>query len=330
MFVAAALLAAFTGKADTRAVQIALAALAAITLLAQAISALTARQVAPVTSEIAEIEELQRVRTLAEAESRLRRAVSEMNTSLKGLLGDLEQHDTQLGEHRLGVEQAATLKELHEIEERLLSELDKITDLNASLKQQVITMNKKIINQETELSKLSRLSTIDPLTLVANRGALDKRLAEETDRSKRYNTIFSIIMADIDHFKKVNDSYGHPNGDRLLRAFGKLVDSKTRLSDFVARFGGEEFVVILPATELKMAFYVAEKVRQFFNNTTLRLDKTQLQLSASFGVAQFKDGDTVESLLKRVDDSLYLAKNTGRNKTCTEDDLKSPETESTA
>jgi len=322
LFVAAALMAAFSGKADLRTVQIALAVLAALTIVTQIVAAVLARMGIAGTEALLENEELQRVRTLDEAEKGLRKTISEMTSILKNLLGELDQHDSRLDAHRTNVSQAVSLNELYDIEQRLLAELDKISEANAGLRHQVVEMNRKIIDQEVELSKLSRLSTIDPLTLVANRGAFDRRLAEEVDRVTRYQTSFSLIMVDIDHFKHVNDTYGHPNGDRLLRGFGKLIDSRTRLSDFVARFGGEEFVVILPEANLNTAVNVAEKVRQHFSRTNFHLESEKVKLSASFGVSQFRAGDTPETVLKRADDALYLAKRRGRNRTCSEKDLE--------
>ncbi len=151
----------------------------------------------------------------------------------------------------------------------------------------------------------------DPLTRILNRKKFFEELRIEVERSKRYGSYFSLIMMDIDHFKKVNDTYGHQVGDKVLLKLVELVRSRIRKLDKFGRYGGEEFVLLLPATSLKNALELAEALRvlvekQDFNPVP--------SLTVSFGVVSYRENESVNILVKRVDNALYRAKETGRNR----------------
>ena len=325
LFIVAALPTIIKADGVVDRMRFALILLAALTIISQVISLVAARRgraaPSPLPISSSDMEELERVRVLLDAEEKIRETIARLGDSLNTLAADMATQDSRLDGHRRGVIEATTLREIQAVEDKLLTELDRMRHANHELRGQVVAMGDKIQKQARELDDLSKQAIVDPLTTVANRGAFDKRLAEEVDRAKRYKTIFSVILIDIDHFKKVNDSFGHQTGDRVLRAFAKIVDAKTRLSDFVSRFGGEEFTVILPATELAMACAVAEKVRLYFSDSILRIDKERLKVTASFGVSQYHPGDTDRTLIDRADAALYLAKNCGRNRTRSENNL---------
>lgn len=158
--------------------------------------------------------------------------------------------------------------------------------------------------QTAQLMSFTELRS-DPLTGVNNRRAFDDALAMQFALLHRYDTEFSLVMFDIDHFKQVNDELGHLEGDRVLRQFAQLVDESVRDTDVVARFGGEEFVVILPQTDLAGACTFAERLR--------RKIEQLFSFTVSGGVAVALDGDTPDSLVGRVDAALYHAKSAGRN-----------------
>jgi diguanylate cyclase (GGDEF)-like protein len=124
---------------------------------------------------------------------------------------------------------------------------------------------------------------------------------------------YSLIMFDIDHFKNINDSYGHEMGDKILQSLAKKVKSHLRRSDHIARWGGEEFVIICPNTDLNIAFFVANLIRESIANTRLA---EQLFITCSFGIAQFRHEakDGIKSMFEAADSAMYLAKKTGRNK----------------
>ena len=148
-------------------------------------------------------------------------------------------------------------------------------------------------------------STTDELTGVANRRRLETYLAETAP--------FSIIMMDIDHFKKVNDTYGHGVGDEVLRHFARVTQKAVRPNDLLARYGGEEFTVVCKAN-LEQAVKVAERIRSSIENTPAKTSAGAIKITASFGVAEYKEGDTPESVKERADQALYRAKQSGRNK----------------
>jgi len=155
------------------------------------------------------------------------------------------------------------------------------------------------------------LATTDSLTGIANRRQFSTFLASEIDRAKRYGTPMSLAMCDIDYFKRVNDTFGHDVGDHVLQALTSLVKENIRANDVVARWGGEEFMILMPQSDVEAASNVSEKLRlaiagHHFNN----LDK----LTVSLGVTGFEPQDDLNSLLKRVDEALYEAKKKGRNR----------------
>lgn len=155
------------------------------------------------------------------------------------------------------------------------------------------------------------LATTDSLTGIANRREFSAILAREVERAKRYATPVSLAMYDLDFFKRVNDGFGHDVGDYVLQAVTGLVQENIRATDFVARWGGEEFMVLMPQSDMQAAQTVAEKLRLAIAGHGF--DKVG-KLTASFGVAEFETQDDLNLLLKRVDDALYLAKEKGRNR----------------
>ena len=151
----------------------------------------------------------------------------------------------------------------------------------------------------------------DALTGIANRRALNERLTEELQRIQRYGNGIAVIMTDIDHFKKVNDTYGHTTGDEVLKCFAKILNHEMRASDFVARFGGEEFIMLLPNTHKEGAVQFAERLRELFMGYAIP-DLPQ-RITASFGVTTVSGNEQTIAILDRVDRALYHSKEHGRN-----------------
>ena len=166
--------------------------------------------------------------------------------------------------------------------------------------------------------KAEALARVDDLTGIANRRyfmELSTRLLETCRRNK---IPLSVIMFDIDHFKSINDQYGHPGGDKVLQQFVEVLQGRLRKSDFLGRYGGEEFAVILPQTPPDKSFQLAEEIRQKVMDTPVKIDEgvvLHLQMSAGVsGVDSVRDGITLEELIKHSDDALYEAKRSGRNR----------------
>ncbi len=162
-----------------------------------------------------------------------------------------------------------------------------------------------------EKAVLAYLAIFDPLTRIPNRRGLDVRLADEVQRPERYRTTFSILMLDLDHFKVLNDAHGHDAGDAALRQVAAVLQDAARGSDFVGRWGGEEFLAVLPESGPGAALKTAERIRE---RIELEAFVDVGNLTASIGVATFDPGDTAERLFKRVDRALYAAKRGGRNR----------------
>jgi diguanylate cyclase (GGDEF)-like protein len=165
-------------------------------------------------------------------------------------------------------------------------------------------------------ARLQALSTTDPLTGIPNRRALDDRLGTEFERSKRYGASLALVMIDLDRFKTLNDRHGHAAGDAVLREVGHILDGEKRRGDTVARFGGEEFVALLPHADAAAAQAWAERVRHRLSTTVVEMGRVRLRTTASFGVATTDSlGEVRESkeLLEAADQALYQAKEAGRN-----------------
>jgi len=163
-------------------------------------------------------------------------------------------------------------------------------------------------NQELLLEKLSRT---DQLTKVHNRLSLDEILQNQYERYQRGKEPFSIAMVDIDHFKKINDQFGHLVGDRFLIEFTRLIQDNIRSIDFLGRWGGEEFLIIFPYKTADEAYYITEKLRKLIANHTF---KNVGYKTASFGIAQYKEGISIEAFVEEADQKLYLAKAQGRDR----------------
>jgi len=165
------------------------------------------------------------------------------------------------------------------------------------------------------LSELESLSRTDPLTGVANRRSFDEALGKEFARSRRHSRALGVVMLDIDHFKKVNDTHGHPGGDQVLRAFARTVGSVLREGDVLFRYGGEEFVVLLPDTGPEGALRAAERIVAAVASTPVRVDGQLIHITTSAGVGCLERSTRdKEELLGKADAAVYEAKSEGRNR----------------
>lgn len=165
-----------------------------------------------------------------------------------------------------------------------------------------------------QYNELFQQAQTDPLTGTLNRLGLEKSFSREMDLAKRNNSDLSLLMFDVDHFKKVNDSYGHDTGDQVLKDMTQHINNCIRTTDVFARFGGEEFVVLLNNTNRSGALLLAEKIRQHIENTPSYIDGKEIRYTSSIGVTSLTKRDDKESLFKRADKALYQAKNNGRNR----------------
>jgi len=161
--------------------------------------------------------------------------------------------------------------------------------------------------------EIYRLTTIDGLTQIFNKRYFLEMLERELSRAKRYRRELSLLMFDIDHFKSINDSYGHLAGDYVLKQMSTAVKGKIRREDVFARYGGEEFAIILPEIDGPGALVMAEKIRRLIEKTGFKFEETKIPVTVSVGVTTSTEPDDSPTLIKRADDRLYDAKNAGRN-----------------
>jgi diguanylate cyclase (GGDEF)-like protein len=153
----------------------------------------------------------------------------------------------------------------------------------------------------------------DPLTKIPNRIAYNERMEQEFQRFRRHNTPLCVAVVDIDHFKQINDKYGHAAGDKTLQVIAKQLRANLRKTDFLARWGGEEFVLLFPDSALNDLLDPLNEIRTKLESLPFKCKQQPVTITASFGLTQFQPEDTIEDVFERADKHLYTAKNNGRN-----------------
>ena len=240
---------------------------------------------------------------------RLHRADSDSAALGEGLSSVAQQLVHQPAPEELASVRRAMVAQLEQLTEQagsLRSELQQARDRSRSLED-------VIQRQADELVDVRARAALDPLTGVCNRGTFDKAFQQALQRAQSSGSPLSLVLFDIDHFKSVNDTYGHPAGDAVLIAFSRAICDQVREDDIVGRYGGEEFAVVLPGAGEAVATSVAERVREATARLSFPSPAERVRVTVSAGVALTKPGDTAKKLLKRADAALYAAKHGGRN-----------------
>lgn len=204
---------------------------------------------------------------------------------------------------------------LHEFQSRTSKSLQDMTERHNELNDQLQALqedNHRLIQQVTHEREQSMR---DPLTQLPNRHGFELRLREEMNRSARYKQPVSLALVDVDHFKRINDQFGHLAGDKVLKILAKQMHEKIRQSDYLARFGGEEFILLLPQTRQDEAYQAAEKIRQHISECPFNFQGKPVQITISIGVTEFNPGEAQENWVQRADEALYQSKSNGRNRT---------------
>jgi diguanylate cyclase (GGDEF)-like protein len=203
----------------------------------------------------------------------------------------------------------------------VLSATDK-TDGSAFTRQDIVTLRTISVSaalaliaarSATEVHRLAYAATVDAHTGLFNRPYFDERLHQEVERAKRASSSLALLMADVDDFKRINDSYGHPVGDTVLNAVGGLLRSAVRVFDVCARYGGDEFAILMPTSDHASALACAERIRQRVAEYEIRDGHQPLRLTMSIGVAVIEPEDTPSDITRRADQYLYQAKSEGKN-----------------
>ncbi len=207
--------------------------------------------------------------------------------------------------------------EFRSLVNEFMGETNQMLDSNRQLEQQLEKTNHELDELRHQLEEARYEASTDALTGLANRKAFDSAILEQIEVARETGNDVCLIMADIDHFKHFNDNHGHLIGDKLLRFVSNILKDSLKGQDLVARFGGEEFAVLLPNTPLRGALAVAESLRARVQSQRLRRTDTQQPIGGvtlSLGIATFKAGDTPETLIGRADGALYQSKHLGRNR----------------
>jgi diguanylate cyclase len=208
--------------------------------------------------------------------------------------------------------------------ERLVKELSNATTRASSLEANFIETSEELDKIRDSLKLAEQHSNTDALTGLANRRALEEFVRSAQITSMETGEPLSVLMIDIDHFKKFNDSFGHQVGDQVLRLVAKVLQENVREDDLAARYGGEELMAVLPGTSVDICAEVAERIRRRISEARLTRRATGEEISSvtvSIGVAQFRLAESAEMMIERCDRALYQAKRSGRNRTITESDI---------
>lgn len=222
---------------------------------------------------------------------------------------------------------ADNLDSLREAVATLVGDTKKMAAQNELLHERLENSSKEIQTLREHMEDVRAEGLTDGLTKIPNRKAFDINLRQEAMHAMESGEDLCLLLCDIDHFKKFNDTYGHHTGDQVLKLVGMILDQNVKGRDTAARYGGEEFAIILPNTQLGAAKNLANQVREAVASKRIRKKSTGEyfgEITISIGVAKFRAGESLSELIQRSDKGLYQAKDDGRNCVVTEDNLKEP------
>jgi len=183
-----------------------------------------------------------------------------------------------------------------------------------SLAERVALMEQEALGFREHLEEQRQKALIDPLTGLPNRAAWSERLDHEISEWQQHGNTLMLAMLDLDHFKRINDNYGHLAGDKVLKLIASVLRKRLRGTDFIARFGGEEFVLLMPSTVPAAGMKLLEYLRASIEACPFHFKGERVTITISMGLTAFKPGEHSDLVLKRADQALYRAKNAGRNR----------------
>jgi diguanylate cyclase len=230
-----------------------------------------------------------------------------------------DEMSSSVGEHRSKLDQASQLLTSgsytsdEQLAELVVDVIGNVVRANQNLKTKLDTAEGRLQDQAVEIEAHMSRSLTDALTGLPNRREFNERLEERMGAWNRRRDVFSLLLIDVDHFKKLNDRYGHLAGDQVLATIGRALRGAIRREDAVARFGGEEFAILLPSTSLEQAIEAAQKVREAVARVSINRGGQQITVTVSGGLAAIASNERVEALIQRADSALYAAKEAGRN-----------------
>ncbi len=254
----------------------------------------------------------QRDAELQRAAERAMMASQRIQDLAKNMVSDVDAHSLKVSDISTDL-QALTSGSPTEGSEAVFSTISRIVAANNELQSRLEHAEKQIQAQTADLRSYQNEARTDSLTGLANRRAFDDELKRRLAEWQRHRTPFSLLLLDIDHFKQFNDTHGHLAGDEVLRNVGKVLVKAARQMDLPCRYGGEEFAVILPGTDIPAARIVAERVRKAVEAAVVKFEGKLFSVTCSIGVARIANHDDAAKLIRHADDALYTSKEAGRN-----------------
>lgn len=291
--------------------------LATLGLLGVAGAAYALLSFAPNTVRPAASGQAPQEKILADTGAKLNAELGKVLALIRARIGSDESYAASLASAQTRLAQLPTPEQVRVIVSLLVAENQRMRLDSVNLAKQLDTSRQQIDSLRTRLEKAREAGLQDPLTNVGNRRSFDLGLSDAVRQSASSRTPLAIVLSDLDSFKRINDDFGHQVGDEVLKFFAQLLVGNVREGDTVARFGGEEFALILPQCSGREASGIAERVRIKLGakGLTIRTTAQEIgQVTASFGVAEMHPGETAEEFLRRADAGLYQAKKTGRNR----------------
>lgn len=243
------------------------------------------------------------------------RMMAELLGAAEQITSNVENHNTKIQNSAQQVDDLHITGEMDIIKQVLLSHMRTLLTANRQMQEDLLCTRYRLEEQSQEIDHARREARSDDLTGVANRKAFNEKLHLLMDQWRRQRTSFVLILADLDQFKWVNDAHGHVAGDRVLNAVGTRLKQLVREGDFVGRYGGDEYAILLPRAELSVGMRLAEIIRCGTADEAchVAVGGKELSVSLSVGVTVPCEGDTDESIMHRVDYAMYKAKRLGRN-----------------
>ncbi|WP_081717734.1 GGDEF domain-containing protein [Hyphomicrobium nitrativorans] len=257
---------------------------------------------------------------VARAGQRIERELSKVLELIRGHISSNESYAKSLANAQSRLSELSEGEQVRVIVSLLVAENERMRRDSSELKVKLEESQRQIETLRSNLIEAEEVVLRDPLTGVGNRRCFDIEIEKAIADSRDSGAPLSLVMCDIDHFKRVNDDFGHQVGDEIIKMFSRVIEASVRDGDTVIRYGGEEFAIILPKAGQDVAKSIAERIRRQFESKKLTVRETNQkigQMTASFGVAEYRSGDDTELLVQRADTKLYDAKSGGRNQVST-------------
>ena len=239
-----------------------------------------------------------------------------MRTSVETASSEATEFDAQLAAFGEGIAAAESPEDMRQHVDTMRSDVDRMNRSLTTLTTRLESSHQEVSRLQNELKRAREEASLDPLTGILNRRGFDMEVSRLCRAAAEQGLVFSLVMVDIDFFKKINDTYGHPFGDQVIRAVGQALSQLTQRKDVAARYGGEEFALLLPETAANGAREVADRVRSAISRGTIKRGGNEPvgNITISAGVAQYVSGEDPLSLIARADRALYASKQGGRNR----------------